>query len=531
MGGVEPIRPESPPLSPLISRDLEGLGSNPLRLNERSEAYFNMKNDISSEQVNEDGLSPRSHHSEVGRKIGETTKIDEGTSGQGPGDDLITGHVQSAHASPNSPKGRDLIERRGDTAGSVDNQLSNQASNREEAGTLVHNVVDPEGDHGDERDTVGDRSGGVSPTTDNGEGDNDGEGEEDDETRSGETSPTSKQGEDYYLDQQAVATRLLAVDEILMSLGSKSGMLEQNVKDLETSLEFSQHEITKLKKENADLKQLLGSIENEDRRTQYQVKKTEAKLEKLETVTKKKNLVFEGLPEVGGGREDASKTIGNLFDQLNINAEVRFDACFRLGPAYNNNNNGNKKGRPILVSFEKQADRDLVYSRRFDLRRTPDFKQVWINENISPEAKRKRGLIRLITKEAQIQGIDHKSGKYTISLGKNKYDTDNLEDLPCPLRPMNLKQMLIDDNTLAYQSEYAPFSNFFPCRIVIGSLRFTCLEQAYQFLKAKTMNKPLAATRIYLSREVIEMKQIGNDLGTSPEWEAKMFDVMYICLK
>ena len=51
-------------------------------------------------------------------------------------------------------------------------------------------------------------------------------------------------------------------------LGNRSGKLEQTVRDLETSLRFSQHEIDKLKKENADLNSLLMSVENEDKRTQ-----------------------------------------------------------------------------------------------------------------------------------------------------------------------------------------------------------------------------------------------------------------------
>ena len=50
---------------------------------------------------------------------------------------------------------------------------------------------------------------------------------------------------------------------------------------------------------------------------------------------------------------------------------------------------------------------------------------------------------------------------------------------------------------------------------------------------ANTLNKPLAATRIYvyLSRDPVEMKRIGDELGTSEAWEKKKFDIMYICLK
>ena len=180
----------------------------------------------------------------------------------------------------------------------------------------------------------------------------------------------------------------------------------------------------------------------------------EAKLEKMDTTARKKNLVIEGIPEGEGGMENVGKLVSNLFDQLRVNKEVNFEACYRLG-SY-----GKNRARPILVSFERQVDRDF------------------------------------------------RSGKYSILLGKTRYDAANIDDLPKPLHSSSLKQIQIDDSTIAYQSEFAPSSNVYPCQVLVGSLRFICLEQTYQFLKAKIMKKPLAATHIYLSRDVIEMKQI-----------------------
>ena len=70
----------------------------------------------------------------------------------------------------------------------------------------------------------------------------------------------------------------------------------------------------------------------------------------------------------------------------------------------------------------------------------------------------------------------------------------------------------------------------YPCTIAIGQHSFFCLEQAFQFLRAKNLNKPLAATRIYLSRDVRYIKQVAAELGTSEAWESRQFDLMYICL-
>ena len=326
-------------------------------------------------------------------------------------------------------------------------------------------------------------------------------------------------------DLSAVTSKLNVVEEILLRLDSKTTKFEDTVNDLRTSLEYSQHEIDLLKKENSKLKHQLNNIDTEDKRTQFQMRAMEDKLDRLETVTKKKNLVIEGIKEVEGRKEDLEKTIGDVFDQLAIHGAVNFEACYRVG-AHNKN-----RTRPIMISFEKQSDRDMVYAKRLDLKNTRSYGRVWINEDLGPLSKRKRGLIRLISKEAQLQGIDCRTGKYAIHIDRQKFDRDNLDDLPPPLHPTNLKQVQLDEHTIAYQSEFAPFSNFYPCPISIGKQPFFCLEQAYQFLHAKILNKPLLATKIFLSRDVRYIKQMGAEMGTSEEWDNRKFDVMYECLK
>ena len=328
-----------------------------------------------------------------------------------------------------------------------------------------------------------------------------------------------------YLNQATAAERLAQLDDLLVYLNTDSTKMAGTVKHLENSLEYSHKEIADLKKENASLKLRLGNIETEDKRTQFQIKDVADKLDKLDSFSKKKNLIFEGIAEKEGKREETEKVISSLFDQLQVNKGVEFEACYRVG-SYNK-----MRPRPILVSFNRQTDRDLIYSRRMDLKRTIDHQKVWINEDVSPASRRKREIIRLITREAHEQGIDCKSGKYALRINNVRYDESNLDDLPPPLHPINLKQVQIDKDTLAYQSEHAPFSNFFASPITIGKHRFFCAEQAFQFLKAKTLNKPLAATRIYLSRDVRFIKQCGQDLGTSDDWEARKYDYMYLCLK
>ena len=294
-----------------------------------------------------------------------------------------------------------------------------------------------------------------------------GEGE-DEEPEEGDSQEEEKDGVNPLTppDLAAVASKLGIVEEILLRLDSRTTRIDDTVKDLQTSLEYSQSEIDLLKKENADLKQKLGSIDTEDKRTQFQMNVLEDKLDRIETSTKKKNLIIEGISEVDGRKEDLEKTVGEVLDQLAIQKSINFEACYRVGP-FNKH-----RTRPILVSFEKQVDRDMVYAKRMDLKNTRSFHKVWINEDLGPLSKKKRGLIRLISREAQLQGIDCRTGKYAIHIDRKKFDHDNLDDLPPPLHPANLKQVQLDANTIAYQSEFAPFSNFFPCTMVVGKHTF-----------------------------------------------------------
>ena len=150
-----------------------------------------------------------------------------------------------------------------------------------------------------------------------------------------------------------------------------------------------------------------------------------------------------------------------------------------------------------------------------NLRKTVSYKQVWINEDLGQTSKKTRNMIRLITKKAQAEGIDCRSGKYMLHVNKERFDGSKLDELPPPLHPSNIKHFNLDKDTIVYQSEYAPFSNMYPVCIVVGQYKFISLEQAFQFFKAKTMNKLLAATKIYLSRSQVEIKQMGDDLGPS----------------
>ena len=292
----------------------------------------------------------------------------------------------------------------------------------------------------------------------------------------GEEGEQPKGEERGDVDPVRVGERFVKVDKILGELGNRSKELTITVVELRTSLEFSQREIDALKAENEELRTKLNDHALEGERSNYQLNKLEEKVDRVDTLGRRKSLVLEGLPEDINGKEDVGKTIWGLFDQLNINKGVELEACYRQGPP------SRHRPRPIIIAFLRQGDRDMVYANRMNLRKKRDYKQVWINEDLGPASKKTRNMIRLIARQAQTEGIDCRTGKYAIHVNKEKYDASSLDELPPPLHPSNVKQVMIDKDTIAYQSEYAPFSNMYLVCVTIGKYKFVSLEQAYQYL-------------------------------------------------
>ena len=200
-----------------------------------------------------------------------------------------------------------------------------------------------------------------------------------------------------------------------------------------------------------------------------------------------------------------------------------YDTCYRMGPF-------NKvRCRPIVITFQSQADRDEVYARRVQMKKTADFHDVWLNEDLGQNSKRANTLIRLVAKEAQKQGIEHKASKYAINIENKKYDDKNLDELPSPLTLHDVKTVKFGES-IAYQSEHSKFSNFYPCQFKVGKHNYTSVEQAYHHLRARAHHQYVIALKILLKRKPIEIKQLGYEFTENEDWAKQKLEVMLMCM-
>ena len=83
----------------------------------------------------------------------------------------------------------------------------------------------------------------------------------------------------------------------LDTLVDRFDKIEKISGEYEVSLEFTQDQVKGLKEENAVLREALQELSLECKRNTHAIQGLTTKQENLDTITRKRNLVFEGLPE------------------------------------------------------------------------------------------------------------------------------------------------------------------------------------------------------------------------------------------
>ena len=208
---------------------------------------------------------------------------------------------------------------------------------------------------------------------------------------------------------------------------------------------------------------------------------------------------------------------------MGISKPVEYDAVYRLGQKTG------KYPRPLLVSFMRQDDRNFIFSKRTQLRDSPNFSKVWVSEDVLSRTRRVRGVIREVAKEARSQGVHCVATPASVTINSRKYTETNLNDLPPEFAVEKTKMKRIG-NTLAYRSEHAPLSNLYPANIPMGKRNYLCSEQAFRHIRATENNSPNVAARILWSRDPYDMMDADREMPLSDKWKKKEDLVLFKCM-
>lgn len=281
--------------------------------------------------------------------------------------------------------------------------------------------------------------------------------------------------------------------------------------------------LLKLQRDHSDLVKYTGSLE-------------EFCLE-LDTKCRKKHLILTGVTETpaesksgrgSGPQQDENEsnemeTEENNFSPTHAAAFTVLQSIYDIlvyddiDVAYRVGRKGSGP-RPILVKFVKEQTRNEVNRRRTNLKDSDETKTLFLNEDLPAKINERRAELRCIVDHAKSRNIHAKSMGNRISVDNKVYTHQTIDKLPQGLKISDAK-MIDTVKGLAFQSEYAFLSNFYPSPIKYNGLSFPTAEHAYQFTRATFLGKHDSAYEIKVAKRPQAAKREGAKLLSTREWD------------
>ena len=284
-------------------------------------------------------------------------------------------------------------------------------------------------------------------------------------------------------------------------------LLELKVDEMETKLE----KVEKNEKNNS----FSNALEIAH---QKQVSLLQSQVENLETLSRRNNLIFQGIPE--SADENLYHKIRHIIkDKLQMNNAdtVRFVQVHRIGKVHPNYRFG---VRPVLVSFQFYPDAVEVFKKRMLLnhqgQEAEGDTQVRVDTNIYisldfPEnIRRKRRELSKVMKVAKVSDPTCHLISDKLLFKKRKYSLAESYDIPgVPITTIGTR--VINDYVYFF-GRFSVFSNFYPSNFMVSGNTFSCNEQYYQFRKATHTGKNILAAQILQAQDPVEMKRLGDTI-------------------
>ena len=261
-----------------------------------------------------------------------------------------------------------------------------------------------------------------------------------------------------------------------------------------------------------DIASMRAELEREKRKStclESELALVREDLTQLELYSRRHNLLIDNVPETE--KENVRSIVLNLINnELGIVlTDKELDKVHRVGNF--------RRGfhRSIIVRFPRHLDRDAVFMARTKLkgRASP----IWINEDLPTQVKERRGAIRSVVNFAKSRGIEAKAQFDHCLVDGKRYSYNTLQQLPESLSLSSAKTLKVNDKEIAFASRFSPLSNFYPSEIIVNGTSYSCVEQAYQHIKAVTENKEEIADTIMKTTDPARMKKLGDKVKVAKD--------------
>ena len=239
----------------------------------------------------------------------------------------------------------------------------------------------------------------------------------------------------------------------------------------------------------------------------------------LETEMRKSNMVLSGI-------KDCASKVKEIFKDMpsTKTKKIPIGKCYRLGAFIPG------KTRDVLCEFRNKTDKHTIFKNKKEL---PE--SVYNQDDLSSEVNSKRRELMPIFKLAKSKEAYSKITKFKgdrLYIGRTGYSTGNLHQLPPDISPSKACTRENDD-CLVFFGKHSPYSNFYPCDIIINGNKYHCAEQYLQEQKAIFFNDWAIAKKIKQCSSALEAKSLsykisGFDFHT---WSAACSEYIETVLK
>ena len=296
----------------------------------------------------------------------------------------------------------------------------------------------------------------------------------------------------------------LTMDEKIVLLLQKIDSLAATVGDNSVKLtSITQKvvpELAKVKRENDMLKQSLNTL-------CMRYDKQELRIASLESEEYRCRLTIMNAPEKQ--KENPKDTVSEILTQLGVYHDAN-TVIF----AYRAGKYTKTKCRPIKIKFHNPVVRQSVWDKRVLLTVPMRLKQDF-PEHIATKRKVLQEIVNLARNSPKYNDKAFLRQDQMLINGK-QYNLESLCDLPDDLQ--KVPGGVQNNNVVYFYGVQHPFSNFFPSKVTFRGIEFSCVEQAYQYMKASHYDRHDKAAEIMAESNPVQHKKVGQSFGRR-DWE------------
>lgn len=271
----------------------------------------------------------------------------------------------------------------------------------------------------------------------------------------------------------------------------------------------------------------IANLERELKSVKVYVEELEEYCISLDIAVRKHHLIISGVNKAKDETVNltAVRVLQSCFAGLEI-ADV--DYAYRIGNL--SNKGGGRKKRPILVKLVKENHRKEIYRNRQALSKTEAYSKAFINEDLPQIVNKRRADIRAVFLNATGKKQPAKMAGTKITVNNVTYKHSELNNLPVGLRLVDTKVVQVAGG-IAFSSEQAFLSNFYPCVFKINGQTFDSAEKAYQYARAMNLAAPESARQIYNAKTARACKKQSHDLTSTDKWDNEKGGIMKLIIQ